>query len=67
VEIGLTVTGKAKPRSRYQQTQFTLPYKTTLKGCICLLLNTSKELSTAKQREETTATTKDLHTFCWPA
>lgn len=64
-EISLTVTGKAKPTSRYQLTQFTLPYKTTLKGCICHLLNTRKELSPAKQREEATATTKELHTFRW--
>lgn len=45
--------------------QFTLPYKTTLKGRICHLLNTRKELSPAKHREETTATTEELHTFRW--
>lgn len=63
MEISLTVTGKARPTSRYQQTQFTLPQKTTLKGCICHLLNTRKELSLAKQKGETTATTKELCTF----
>lgn len=67
MEISLTVTGKAKLTSSYQQRQFTLPYKTTLKARICHLLNTRKELSPAKQREETTATTKELHTFCWTA
>lgn len=67
VEISLTVTGRAKQTGRYQQKQFTHPYKTTPKQRICHWLNTRKELSPAKQREETTATTDVLHTLHWTA
>lgn len=65
MEISLTVTGKTKQIGRYQQTQLTHPYKTTLKRPFCHLLNTRKEHNTGKQREETTATTKELHTYSW--